>query len=420
MADRQPRILIISNHYPPDVNPSGKLMQQLATGLRELGHSVDVLTSFPHYEAFRVEPAYRGRLLTHTREGAGRVTRVWAFASGHKQRMLHRLTNYLSFNALAAVAASFSARRYDVVLANSGSFFTGITGWLLRLLRRTPFIYNVQDIYPDVPVRAGQLTNPLAIRTLERIERFMYRKAAHITVISNEQRATLLRKGVPARRITVIPNFVDTAFIRPLPKHNEVSRRLDLHTRFVVAHAGNLGYAYDFDSMLQAAAELRGEAGILFLIVGDGVRREELAARVRQDGLSTVRMLPFQPEVDLPWLRAAVDVQLALYARGAAQSSLPSKIYEIMASGRPAIAGAERGTDLCKLVESTGCGICVPPEDPAKLVAAVRRLHADEAYATLLGQRGRAAAVRSFSREAAVATYAQLLADIDKANHAAQ
>ena len=320
MTERMARILIVVNHYPPDVNPSGKLMHQLALGLRERGHTVDVLTTFPHYQSFRTEPGYRGKLIAREKVDRGRVTRVWAYASGNKQRMLHRLANYLSFNALASVIGPLSRTRYDVVLANSGSFFTGITGWLIRLLRRTPFIYNVQDIYPDVPVRAGQLRNPTAIRALEQIERFMYDRAAHITVISNEQRSVLMRKGVPGSRVTVIPNFVDTTFIRPLPKDNELARRLGLHDRFVVAHAGNLGYAYDFESVLQAAAMLKQQSNVLFLIVGDGVLREHLAVQIAARALTNVRMLPFQPEADLPWLRAAIDVQLSLYAKGSVQS----------------------------------------------------------------------------------------------------
>ena len=420
MTERMARILIVVNHYPPDVNPSGKLMHQLALGLRERGHTVDVLTTFPHYQSFRTEPGYRGKLIAREKVEGGRVTRVWAYASGNKQRMLHRLANYLSFNALASVVGPLSRTRYDVVLANSGSFFTGITGWLIRMLRRTPFIYNVQDIYPDVPVRAGQLRNPTAIRALEQIERFMYDRAAHITVISNEQRAVLMRKGVPGSRVTVIPNFVDTSFIRPLPKDNELAHRLGLHDKFVVAHAGNLGYAYDFESVLHAAAAFRERPDVLFLIVGDGVLREQLAAQVAARALANVRMLPFQPEADLPWLRAATDVQLSLYAKGAVQSSLPSKIYEIMASARPAIVSAESGSDLFNLVTATGCGICIEPENAEQLVAAIRTLRDDGAKRNLFGQRGREAVERSFSKQVAVDAYARLINDIDKAVYGQQ
>jgi colanic acid biosynthesis glycosyl transferase WcaI len=221
----------------------------------------------------------------------------------------------------------------------------------------------------------------------------------------------------------VIPNFVDTNFIRPLPRNNEVSRRLGLEGRFVVAHAGNLGYAYDFQTLLAAAGLLQNDESILFLIIGDGVRRADIEEQVTARRLPNVRMLPFQPEADLPEMRAAIDVQLALYAAGAVRSSLPSKIYEIMASARPAIVSAERGSDLCRLVEACACGICVEPENGPQLADAIRRLNTDADYAALLGERGREAAVRKCSKEAAVETYADLLtrvAIIDKAKHAAQ
>src|SRR5688572_4551184 len=133
MIERPLRVLIVVNHYPPDINPSGKLMHQLAVGLRELGHTVDVLTTFPHYQSFRIEPAARGKLFEREEVAGGQVLRVWAFASGHKQRMLHRLANYLSFNMVGALAESLAQRRHDVILANSGSFFTGVTAWLLGL-----------------------------------------------------------------------------------------------------------------------------------------------------------------------------------------------------------------------------------------------------------------------------------------------
>jgi colanic acid biosynthesis glycosyl transferase WcaI len=218
----------------------------------------------------------------------------------------------------------------------------------------------------------------------------------------------------------VIPNFVDTTFIRPLPKDNELSRQLALHDKFVVAHAGNLGYAYDFESFMRAAAQFRDHPEIRFLIVGDGVLRGKLEQDVKQRGLDNVRMMGFRPEAELPLLRATMDVQVSLYAKGGTESSLPSKIYEIMASARPAVVSAERGSDLCNLVTAAGCGICVEPEDSDQLTEAIRRLYGDRDYAAELGQRGRDAVERSFSRRAAVDAYAQLINDIDKAVNAKQ
>lgn len=403
------RVLVIVNHFPPDVNPSGRLASQLVDGLRARGFSVDVITSFPHYKGFQIDPAYRGRLIEGEPVGTDFVTRLWVYASGTKQNMMHRLANYLSFSAAATLAGTLRRRRYDVVLANSGSFFTGIAAFILRILRRAPFIYNVQDLYPEVPVRTGQLKNRAAIRALEAIERFMYNRAAHVTVISREQHNILLRKGIPAEKVTRISNFVDTDFIRPLPKDNPFARAHGLADKFVIAHAGNLGLVYDFDSLLACAASLRERKDIVFLIIGDGVRRKDIESQVRLQGLANVRMLPFQPESELPDLRAAVDVQVSLYRTGSALSSLPSKLYEIMASGRPSIVSAEPGTDARVLVEETRSGLAIDPESQEQLRAAVLRLHDHRDIARELGANGHAAALQYYSLHVASDRYAALI-----------
>jgi colanic acid biosynthesis glycosyl transferase WcaI len=419
MAGKPIRVLLIVNHFPPDKNPSGKLMSQLAEGLRERGFSIDILTTLPHYEGFRIGPEHRGRLVQTESVKGDLITRVWVFASGRKHNMLHRLANYLSFALAATIAGIFMRRRYDLVLANSGSFFTGIAGTVLRSLRGAPFIYNVQDIYPDVPVKAGQLRNRHAIDALGAIEKFMYRRAAHVTVISEEQRSILIGKGVPAEKLEIIPNFVDTAFIRPLPKQNAFAARHGLSDKFVVAYAGNLGLVYDFESLVACAARFRDRSDVLFLIVGDGVRKAEVAKLVA--GLDNVRLIDFQPESDLPEMRAAIDVHLSLYKSGAAQSSLPSKIYEIMASGRPALASAEKGTALRMLIDQAECGLCVDPDDAESLYEALMRLYNDRALCMRLGDNGRRAAVENYSRDVAVTRYSELFArlmNVDKAQYA--
>ncbi|HUP87896.1 MAG TPA: glycosyltransferase family 4 protein [Longimicrobiales bacterium] len=410
------RVLLISNHFPPDFNPSGKLMGQLAEGLRAEGFSVDVLTTFPHYEGFRVADAHRGKLIEHERIGDDTITRVWSFTSGRKHKMLHRLMNYISFNGIAGFVG-LRRRRYDVILANSGSFFTGVTSWLIDAARHTPFVYNVQDIYPDVPVRAGQLKNRVAIAGLERIESFMYRHAASVTVISREQYDTLRRKGVPVEKLEVIPNFVDTELVRPAPKDNEFSRAHQLDRKTIIGHAGNLGFAYDFDTLLDVAAELRDNANVEFLIVGEGVHKKHIIERIAAEQIGNVRLMPFQPEAMLPQLRATMDVQLALYQPDAAQSSLPSKIYEAMASGRPLLVAAEEGTELRHVVEETKSGLVVDPRNKKQLLAAVQALIADTDLRSRLGAQGRIAAETSFSKQRAVQRYATLfrrLTGVDK------
>jgi colanic acid biosynthesis glycosyl transferase WcaI len=402
------RILLMIVQYPPDVNSTGLLMAQVAEGLRDCGHEVSVVTSFPHYEKFRIWPEYRGKLAQRAQDNGIDVTRLYVYASGSKQRMLHRLLSYLSFNALATVAGLFSRRTYDLILCTNGSFFTGIAASIIGLAHGIPFVYNVQDLYPDVPVRAGQLRNRHAIAALASIERRMYRAAAHVTVIAPSFRDNLLGKGVPAQKVSVIPNFVDTEFIRPLPKVNDFSQQHGLADRFVVSHAGNLGFVYDLRTLLEAAALLAAERDILFLIVGDGVAKPDLKRKAQQLNLRNVRFMPFQPSASLPWLRAASDVQVSLYKRGSANASLPSKIYEIMASGRPLLASADRESEVWRLVGDTQCGVCVEPEDAGQLAQAILTLYRDPALREAMSRRGRQHAVQSYSRQVVVDRYHDL------------
>lgn len=366
-----------------------------------------MVTTFPHYETFRVQHEYNGKWFERAVEDGVAVLRLPVWTPGRKQRMVNRLASYLSFNALATLTNLLSRRRYDVILCTNGSFFTGFSARLGR--PRTPFVYNVQDLYPETFVEAGLLRNRPAIAALRRMERYMYRKAAHITVITPSFRDNLVSKGVPEDKISVIPNFVDVDFIRPFPKDNDFSREHELADKFVITHAGNVGYAYDLDTLVEAADRLKDCEDMIFLIVGDGAAKPELERKVKSAGAKNVRFLPFLPVEQLPWLRASSDIQVALYKCGAASYSMPSKIYEIMASARPVLAGADTDSDLWRLVQDAQCGICVKSENRDALVHAILTLYRGPALRQDMGERGRSRAERDYSMPAVVAQYDELL-----------
>jgi colanic acid biosynthesis glycosyl transferase WcaI len=402
------RILLVIIQFPPDVNSTGILMSQLCEGLLAQGHEVSVITTLPHYEKFRVWEEYRGRLFEQDRFQGMDVLRLWVYAPGNKS-MINRLLSYLSFNALATVAGLLSRKQWDVILCTNGSFFSGLTGWLVGRSKGAPFIYNVQDLYPEVPVQANQLRNSWAITALGKVALFMYRRAAHITVISPTMRESLLGKGVPEEKLTVIPNFVDLDFIRPLPKVNPFSQQHALCDKFVITHAGNLGYVYDLETLLEAAALLAEEKQLFFLIVGDGVARAGLQQKAEALHLQNVAFLPFQPHESLPYLRASSDVQVSLYKNGSVKHSMPSKVYEIMASGRPLLASSETGSELWRLVEQTQCGICVEPENAEQLASAILRLYRNHSLREEMAQNGRRIAEQYYSKQAVVQAYHHLI-----------
>lgn len=403
------KLQILTVQYPPDLNSIGYLMHQLARGLSARGHDVSVLTSFPHYAKFRVEDEYRGRLWARAKEDGIDVLRLGVLASGRKEHLTHRMVSYLSFNAAAVVANWMSRPGADVVLCPNGAFLSGMAAHWSLGQRGVPYVYNVQDLYPEVPAAYGRLKNPRFLGLIDRAVQHMYDRAAHVTVIAPSFRRRLLERGVPPEKVTVVPNFADTHLIRPGPRQNPWSARHDLDDAFVVMYAGNMGFAYELESTLEVARRMRGDRSVRFLLVGDGIARAPLAAKARSLGLDNVRFLPFQPREELEAMRAAADVQLAPARRGASVHSLPSKVYEVMASARPLIAACEAQSDVAGLLAESGAGLRVEPEDPDGLEAGIRRLRENPSEGQRLGRAGRAYVEAHASVDAAVRAYDSLL-----------
>jgi colanic acid biosynthesis glycosyl transferase WcaI len=202
-----------------------------------------------------------------------------------------RLLAWGGFHQVSVLAGLSTVPRPDVILAPSPPLTIGVCAWILGKYHRAPFIYNVQEVYPDIAVRLGALRNKWLIGRLQQLERFVYRKAEKITVIAPRMRQRLLEKGVPSGKVEVVPNFVDIGDLSPLPKDNGFSRQHGIHEKFVVSYAGNMGPAQGLESFIEAAILLRGEPGIQFMMMGDGILRESFMERVAQSGLDNFLFL---------------------------------------------------------------------------------------------------------------------------------
>lgn len=405
------KILVLSLYYEPDrCQSNGPIIRALCEDWAAAGHEVTVLASFPHYSCPAVWPAYRGRLLQFDRVGPVRVIRSYIYVPSTRSS-LGRLLNYLSFN-LSSLLAGLLSGRQEVIFAMSPPLTIGVTAWLLGLLKGAPFCYNLQDIWPEAAVRLGMLRNRRVIGLFEWLERFIYRQSRRIFAISEEFQTNLERKGVPSGKIAVLPNFVDTEFLRPHPRHNDFAERHGLTDHFVVLYAGNLGLSQGLEVILDAAQELRAAVGsdrILFLIVGQGSCRDQLIEEAARRELTNVRFLPLQPEADLPLLYASADLALIPLKKGITENSVPCKTYAIMACGKPYLAGVDPGSSVWRLTGEVECGWSIPPEDGAALAAKVRELAGELDELARRGQRGRSYAELHYSRPAITTAYRQEL-----------
>ncbi len=398
------RILLLTTHFQPDIAATGVIMSKLADEFVARGHQLTVLTSFPHYDTNRVWPEYAGKLIASERLNSMRIYRLYTYVAQDKANVAQRILSYGSFS-VASLLRGAILRKHDVILALCPPLTTGVIADLLGRFRRMPFVYNVQDIWPDVAVRAGVLKSETAIRRLQKMERYVYRRAAGIAVISEGFRSNLREKGVPDEKISVIPNFIDTNFITPEPRRNAFSKRLNLDGKFVILFAGNMGFSQGLETVLDAAKLLKDFPGIEFLMVGNGASRETAQAYATNLGLGNVRFLPYQPQEDLPAMYGAADVCVIPLRRGFTTESVPCKLFTIMAAAKPAIAAVDPGSETWNLVQRTDGGICVEPEDPAALANAILCYYRDPDRGQRAGRNGRRCVETEFQSKAIADKY---------------
>jgi len=407
------KILLLTLVFAPDGVSTAVLMTELALELQTLGHQVTVLTTTPHYN---VEPEARARQPLTRRWGGLLYTSdcqgipVYHAAIPVKgNRVGARLLDYVRFHAISTLAGLTVAGDYDVLLVPSPPLTIGLSAWILGLLRRVPFVYNVQEIYPDVAVSLGVLRNRWLIRGFEMMERFIYRRAHSITVISEWFRRRLLAKGVPAAQLHMIPNFVDTEFMQPGVKANTFAQAHNLADSFVVLYAGNIGLTQGFEIIIEAARQLTHIPDLRFVIVGDGTRRGWLEEQLKLHALHNVVLLPYQPRSVVPQIYAASDLCLVPLKRGTAQETFPSKIYTIMAAGRPVIASADADSELAWVVGASNAGWAVPPDDATALAGAIEEAYRQRTNLADKGAHGRAYVVANHSRQAVARRYDALI-----------
>lgn len=402
------RILLLSLYFEPDIGANAVIVSELAHELDRLGHQITVITSFPHYKGNVLEDSYRGKLIVKKQRENIHVIRTYIYTSPEKGRFLVRLLNYVSFNILSTLAGIFSGKQ-DLILAPSPPLSIGLSAAIIGFFKRIPYVYNVQDINPDVLIKLGILKNPLFIRFSKWLEKFVYQHARHITVLSEGFKRNLLKKGVPVKKISIVPNFVDPDFIKPLPRQNSFRKRFELEGKFIILYAGNLGHSQDLVQILKIAKLKQDDDKLAFVIVGGGSRKSFLKEKAKTLHLNNVRFIPFQPWEDVPLIYAAADVSLVTLKEDIALDSVPSKIYTIMASKRPVLAAVDQGSDAWKLIREAKCGICVEPDNDRALLDAISILRQSPELRNEMGKKGRNFVLKRYTRRVVGEKYHQLI-----------
>ena len=403
-------ITVICPHYEPDAAPTGEVMTSIANALVEQGHRLHIITALPWYRLHRIEEGWKHSLTQTETRPWGSITRLHPFPTD-KRNIPARALAFGGFTAVASVMAAIR-NEPDVVLVMSPPLLLGIGGWLAARRWRVPFVFNIQDVFPDVAIEVGAIKNPKVIAVSRWLERFLYLKSDAVTVLSEDLRENLAAKIADDRpeRIRVIPNFVDVEFIHPQDRATAYRDELGAGDRTIVMYAGNIGYSQSVELLVGAARRFAERDDVFFVVNGAGSGRSAVVEAA--DGLDNVAIVGFQPKERLAEVLATGDIHTVLLRTGLARSSVPSKMYSILASGRPCLASVDEGTEVSRTLETAGAGVSVAPDDLDAFCGALEAMLDDPAGRTAMGAAGRKF-VESWASPTAVAqSYGKLFDEV--------
>lgn len=404
------RIAYICQYFVPEIGAPSARVSELSAAWAAQGHDVTVITGLPNHPTGIVPPEYRRTMFCRERLGKVVVWRNWLYATPN-EGFLKKIVSHLSFMCSTAVLSTPRMKGFDVIVVSSPTFFVVITAWLMSRVWRIPYVFEVRDLWPGIFVGLGVLENRLIIRTLEAVELFLYRRAARVVVVTESFGENIRARGIPAARVVTITNGVDTRFFVPGERDNDRRREHGLRGRFVVLYIGAHGISHALSAILDAAELLDNEPEITFVFVGEGAEKAMLMKRAEALSLRHVIFVPGQPKDRMPSWYAAADVVLVpLRNVPLFETFIPSKMFEIMAAGRP-IVGSIRG-EARRILSESGGALLVDPEDSVGIAEAIKRLAGDPTLRELLGSSGRRFVAEHYDREALARTYLATLTEV--------
>lgn len=392
------KILFLTDNFPPEGNAPAARTYEHAIRWVQAGHQVTVITGAPNFPEGVVFEGYKNAWYNRSHMDGIEVIRVKTYITSN-EGFAKRILDYLSFMVSGFIAGLFQ-KKPDVIIATSPQFFNAVGGWALSAVRRKPFVFELRDIWPASITAVGAMQDSPAIKCLEKLEMFLYRRADSIVSVTHAFKKELISRGVNGDKIDVVLNGVDLSRYAPAQeKDAEWAERYQLKGKFVVGYVGTHGMAHSLEKLVDAAERLQDRDDIRFVFAGGGAAREQLEAYVAKKQLNNIVLIERQPKELMPRLWSLCDVSLVhLKNSELFKTVIPSKIFESMGMGIPMIIGVPAG-EATQIVATTESGLVVQPESPEEIADAVLKLADDtELYAKL--KQNSLEAARLYSRDA--------------------
>ena len=379
------RLLFLNRSFYPDVEATGQLLTELCEELTK-NFEVHIICGNPLYRKVK-----KRRLFHKTSHNHVTVWRVYN-TSFPKKYFFFRLINLISYYLLCFLWVFF-LKKMDCVIAETDPPLLASIAYVYSRIRGCPFVYYSQDIWPQVGVATGRFSYPLLVKILKKINGFLYSQAYQIVIPGRDMRERLEEEhNIPSQKIAVVENWADPSEIYPINRDdNPFFSENSLHDKFVVMYSGNLGFSQDLENIINAADSLKETENILFLLIGEGALKDSLTEMAASLGLRNIKFLGYQEKKDLKYSLSAAHIHLVPLKKRMKGYVVPSKVYGIMASGRPFIAAVDKGSEIDQMVEEFHCGIRIKPSDVKELGEAILWAYRNEDELEKMGERGRKA-----------------------------
>lgn len=408
------KILIHSIVFSPDGVSTAYLYNDIVLGFKDAGYEVVVLTTTPHYNliitALQMQPLNRKLFGLFYESDFDGIRVIHVPLKKYKSTII-RILSFIYWHFLSLIIG-LSIKKIDFILSPSPPLSIGLISILIAKKNRAKFIYNVQEIYPDLLIKNGALKSNIIIKSLKRLEKYVYNQASAVITIDQKFYDQIVDRFNEKDKLKIVPNFVDTELYKPISKEVELPNpfKKDPH-KVRLLYAGNIGFYQDWEPILFAAKKLR-DTNIEFWIIGEGVKKEYLIKEVDKHNLTNIKVLPYQDRELMPLINSFADIHFISISKEMEQEGFPSKVYTIMACSKPMIVITGENTPLYNFLKPLNCSILISNKRNEEFVHSITELANNESKKHELAQNGYDIIQQSYTKEKVVAQYLNLFENL--------
>lgn len=382
-------LLFFNRSFYPSVEATGQFLTELCEDLSAFGHNVTVIAG-RHEKHFLIKRD-KYKSIELIRAGGTNLP---------KEILLFRLINLGTYFLSAFVAGFLVRKKPDIVIAQTDPPVLGLLGIFFSRWYRAKFIYSCQDIYPEIGIITGKLTNPILTFLLKAINLFSFKKADKVICLGEDMKKIIVNKGISKDKVEIVHNWADTNVLKSVNlNENPFRLKHNLQNGFTLMYSGNIGLTQNLEKILEVAKYFKSKNNVKFLLVGDGANKNNLQKLALKAELLNVYFLSYQPKEELKYSLNAPDIHLITFQKGLAGIIVPSKIYGILACGKPFIAWIDEESEISIIARKFKCGIVVPPGDIKKMISTIEWSINNSNELVKMGENGRKASEKFFDRK---------------------